>query len=118
MDKIDFNLQNFMTQCKSILPVYFKSLKPNSNSYHDPFVVKKIIILFLKEYYVHNNTKFFRNKFNSDFITTFLNNIIFSKSPELQDIPISKIQSIILDFINFLSLKSILIIRLRLSFLM
>ncbi|TFG20262.1 MAG: hypothetical protein EU529_15120 [Promethearchaeota archaeon] len=104
MEKNDFNLEKFMVKCETILPKYFLSKKFQSKK--DLNTAKTVILSFLKEYLKNNNNKFNRNQFNVNYINQFLLSLYPQTS--LLEIPLYKIQTIILDFINYLTLQDIL----------
>ncbi len=105
MDKSIFNIKTFMEKCKIAFPKYISTLKKTNIPDLELKLIKKIILLYLKEYFKHNNNKFNRNRFNVDFINTFLSKLV---SPELLGVSSLKIQSIITNFINYLSLQNVL----------
>lgn len=108
MEKTRFSLKNFEENCKIILPKYFSSLDKNIEPIQEIYAEKKVILLFLKEYFKHNNTKFNRNQFNINFLNRFISELIPSDYPELLTMPRFKIQSSIKNFINYLSLQNVL----------
>jgi len=105
MNKEIFNLTTFIKKCKSVFPKYISTLKKTNISDPELNLTKKVILLYLKEYFKHNNNKFNRTRFNIDFIKIFISKLV---SSNLLGIPPFKIQSIITNFINFLSLQNIL----------
>ena len=105
MDKAIFNLTTFMEKCKTAFPNYISTLKESNISDRELNLTKKVILLYLKEYFKHNNNKFNRTRFNIDFINIFLSK---SVSPELLGVSSFKLQSLITNFINFLSLQNVL----------
>ena len=105
MDKSIFILNTFMEKCKIAFPRYITTLKKNNISSLGLDLTKKVILLYLKEYFKHNNNKFNRTRFNIDFINIFSSKFAF---PELLGVSSLKIQSIITNFINYLSLQKIL----------
>ncbi len=108
MDKSIFNVKTFMEECKITFPRYIATLKKNNIPNQELKLTKKVIILFLKEYIKHNNNKFNRTRFNVDFINTFMQKLAPTHWPELSGVTFLKTQSIITNFINYLSLQDIL----------
>ena len=108
MDKSIFNVKTFMEECKTTFPRYIATLKKNNIPDQELKLTKKVIILFLKEYIKHNNNKFNRTRFNVDFINTFMQKLVPTHWPELSGVTFLKTQSIITNFINYLSLQDIL----------
>ena len=108
MEKMSFNLNTFIEKYKYHLPKYFLSLNEKKTSKQDIFNAKSVLISFIKEYFKHNNNKFNRTRFNVNFINKFLYELIPAEYYELTPIPPSKIQTIILNFINYLSLQQVL----------
>lgn len=108
MDKSIFNVKTFMEESKITFPRYIATLKKNNIPNQELKLTKKVIILFLKEYIKHNNNKFNRTRFNVDFINTFMQKLAPTHWPELSGVTFLKTQSIITNFINYLSLQDIL----------
>jgi len=108
MENMNFNPRTFIGKCKSLLPNYFTSLNEKVETKKDVSVVKKVILTFLKEYIKHNINKFNRTQFNVNFFNKFLLKLLPLEYPELSKIPLFRIQSIITEFINYLSLHKIL----------
>ena len=108
MQKTSFNLKIFMGKCKTYIPKYFISLRESINSKQDITLAKKVILSFLKEYFRHNNNKFYRTRFNVNFINKFLLELVPTQYPELSTIPLFSIQSVITNFINYLTLQNAL----------
>lgn len=108
MDKSIFNVKTFMEECKTTFPRYIATLKKNNIPDQELKLTKKVIILFIKEYIKHNNNKFNRTRFNVDFINTFMQKLVPTHWPELSGLSFLKTQSIITNFINYLSLQDIL----------
>ena len=108
MDKSSFNLKTFMEKCKTTFPRYIATLKKTNIPDQELKLTKKVILLFLKEYFKHNNNKFNRTRFNIDFKDTFLLKLVPTHWPELSGGSFLKTQSIITNFINYLSLQNIL----------
>ena len=108
MDKSIFNVKIFMEECKTTFPRYIATIKKNNIPDQELKLTKKVIILFLKEYIKHNNNKFNRTRFNVDFINTFMQKLVPTHWPELSGVNFLKTQSIIANFINYLSLQDIL----------
>lgn len=94
-----------MEKCKIAFPKYISTLKKTNIPDLELKLIKKIILLYLKEYFKHNNNKFNRNRFNVDFINMFLSKLA---SPEFLGVSSLKIQSVITNFINYLSLQNVL----------
>ena len=105
---MSFNLNTFIEKYKYHLPKYFLSLNEKKTSKQDISNAKSVLISFIKEYFKHNNNKFNRTRFNVNFINIFLYELIPSEYIELSTIPTSKIQTTILNFINYLSLQQVL----------
>ncbi len=105
VDKSIFNLKTFIEKCKTTFPKYISSLKKTNIPAQELNLTKKVILLYLKEYFKHNSSKFKRTRFNIDFINIFLSNLA---SPELLGVSSLKIQSIIAYFINYLTLQNVL----------
>ena len=105
MDNSIFNLKIFIEKCKTVFPKYISTLKKNNIPAQELNLTKKVILLYLKEYFKHNNSKFSRTRFNIDFINIFLSNLA---SPELLGVSSLKIQSIIAYFLNYLTLQNVL----------
>jgi len=101
-----FNIKTVIEKCKTALPGYISTLKKMNISDLELNLIKKIILLYLKEYFKHNNNKFNRTRFNIDFLNTFLSKLVAS---ELLGISSLRIHSIITDFINYFSLQNILL---------
>ena len=97
-----------MEECKTTFPRYIATIKKNNIPDQELKLTKKVIILFLKEYIKHNNNKFNRTRFNVDFINTFMQKLVPTHWPELSGVNFLKTQSIIANFINYLSLQDIL----------
>jgi hypothetical protein len=97
-----------MEECKTIFPRYIATLKKNNIPDQELKLTKKVIILFIKEYIKHNNNKFNRTRFNVDFVNTFIQKLVPTHWPELSGLSFLKTQSIITNFINYLSLQDIL----------
>ena len=97
-----------MEECKTTFPRYIATIKKNNIPDQELKLTKKVIILFLKEYIKHNNNKFNRTRFNVDFINTFMQKLVPTHWPELSGVTFLKTQSIIANFINYLSLQDIL----------
>ena len=108
MDKSIFNIKTFTEECKKTFPRYITVLKRTNIPNQELKLTKKVIILFLKEYIKHNNKKFNRTRFNVDFINTFMQKLVPTLWPELSGDTFLKTQSIITNFINYLSLQNIL----------
>lgn len=103
-----FNLNNFMSNCKKLLPNYFRILSNSNLSKKNININKRLLIIFLKEYSTRNNTKFNRYRFNLDFFKMFFNEILPQDYPEFVQIPIKELQSNIKKFFNYLTLKNVL----------
>jgi len=108
MDKSIFTVKTFIEECKTTFPRYIATLKKNNTPDQELRLTKKVIILFLKEYIKHNNNKFNRTRFNVDFVNTFTQKLVPTHWPELSGVNFLKTQSIITNFINYLSLQDIL----------
>jgi len=108
MDKSIFTVKTFIEECKTTFPRYIATLKKNNTPDQELRLTKKVIILFLKEYIKHNNNKFNRTRFNVDFVNTFMQKLVPTHWPELSGVNFLKTQSIITNFINYLSLQDIL----------
>jgi len=108
MEKVGFDLSTFIEHCKILLPKYLSTLNRNIDSKTEIPSAKKVVLIFLKEYLKHNNTKFYRSRFNVNFVNKFVREILPGEYPELLAIDNFTIQSIIINFIDYLSLKDIL----------
>lgn len=109
MEYTNFNLNYFIKDCKNILPKYFKSLINSNFSKGDFNLNKRLIVTFLKEYLTHNNNnKFNRSQFNIHFFRRFFSENIPKNHPELLQAPEGKLQEILKNFFNYLSLQKVL----------
>ncbi|KKK99787.1 hypothetical protein LCGC14_2629250, partial [marine sediment metagenome] len=97
-----------MGKCKTYIPKYFISLRESINSKQDITLAKKVILSFLKEYFKDNNNKFYRTRFNVNFINKFFLELVPTQYPELSTVPLFRIQSVITNFINYLTLQNVL----------
>jgi hypothetical protein len=113
MEKMSFNLNIFITECKKHVPNYFKILIKENTSKLEINESKNVISSFIKEYIKNNNSKFDRTRFNVKFINKFIYKFIPEFYPDLYTIPISKLQTILLNFTNYLSLQQVLTINLQ-----
>ena len=57
-----FNIKTVIEKCKTALPGYISTLKKMNISDLELNLIKKIILLYLKEYFKHNNNKFNRTR--------------------------------------------------------
>lgn len=106
MKERDLKLNNFLTQCKDILPEYLKKLNKKTTSRQNIISIKKIIIIFLKAYYIRNQGKYNRNQINLRYIERYLSQINLEKPINLEgDTTAPKV---LINFFTYLSLNQIL----------
>jgi len=108
MKYTNFNLNQFITECKNISPKYFNSLNNSNISISDFNLNKRLIVTFLKEYLKHNNNKFNRSQFNLSFFHKFFSELIPKNHPEFLQAPKGKLPEILKNFFNYLSLQNVL----------
>lgn len=108
MKDANFNANSFIESAKQCLPQYLNSLEKKEISGKTVKFIKTVLLIFLKDYSKNCNSKFNRTMLDIDFINKFLHEIIPNDHFKLAKIPISKIQAVLVNFVNFLTLKQVL----------
>lgn len=103
MKEKNYNTKKFIDKCMELVPEFFQSLQKSKYSRNDVDFFKENLILFLKEFAIRSKEM----QFNADFINVYLSKLIFEKYPEYSKTKIIKIQTLIKEFINFLTLKDV-----------
>ncbi|MHA1491202.1 MAG: hypothetical protein ACTSRI_16330 [Promethearchaeota archaeon] len=107
MSKKNEEINKFINQCKTRLPEFNKIRERNNITDIKNQEINKYISLFLEEY-VKFSTKLNINQLDKNFVNFFQNKILVQKFPDYSKDKIITIQSIIYNFLNFLTLKKVL----------
>lgn len=110
MNRTSVLKNNFMQTCMEALPEYFKELKSDGLSKVEISLAKTAILTLLKKLINDIGSKFNQTGFIINAIRTHLSQLDVSKHPELSNSGLSSttITSILLHFLNYLSLQKIL----------
>ncbi|MHA1294271.1 MAG: tetratricopeptide repeat protein, partial [Promethearchaeota archaeon] len=100
-------IAEFINQCRSLLPEFNKIYKPNDIKTFKNQEANGYILLFLEEY-VKFSSQLNYNQLNSNYIDFFQNTLLIQKFPGYSRTKIQAIQSLITNFLHFLSLKKVL----------
>jgi len=107
MIKNSEEINEFINQCKTLLPEFIKIRNPNNQGNIKNQEVNEFISLFLEEY-VRFSTKLNSNQLDMNFVNFFQSKLLLQRFPDYSHDKIETIQSIIINFLNFLTLKKVL----------
>ncbi len=105
---MNFNLNDFIKNCNKTLPNYLHLLSNSGLSEAEIKLRKRLIVLFLREYFINNNTKYYRSQFNVNFFGRFFSEKLQKSNSEFFQFSFSKLQSILKDYFDYLKTQRIL----------
>lgn len=107
MNKNSKGIAEFINQCKALLPEFNKIREANEIITIKNQEANGYISLFLEEY-VKFSSQLNSTLLNTNFIIFFQNTLLIQKFPNYSQDKIEAIQTIITNFLNFLTLKKVL----------
>ena len=107
MSKNNEDINEFINQCKTLLPEFNRIRNPSNQGTIKYQEVYEYILLFLEEF-ARFSAKLNSNQLNKFYISFFQNKLLFQRFPNYSPDKIGTIQSIISNFLNFLILKKVI----------
>jgi len=107
VSKKNEDIIKFIYQCKTLLPEFNKSQDLFSKNKIEAQEVNEYISLFLEEF-IRFSSNLNSNQIDMNFINFFEKNLLLKRYPHYSQDKISYAQSVINNFLNFLTLKNVL----------